>query len=247
MTAPARTRSVPDSGRTRPPHRRWPYVLAFSLVLLLLGGAGYVLYRTPVLGVQRIEVLAQNGQVTDEVAAAVKSAVAVRDGTPLIRLDLAAVRNEALTVPQVAAASVSRSWPNTLQIRVTERAPAALTSANGALWLLDRSGFAYLKVPGGQVPPGLLTIELATPGPNDPATVAALAVVAGLNSASKSIVASVSARSAYSVVLNLRDGRSVLWGSPEDSAKKLQILSAVLAQQGRTYDISDPDYVTVSP
>jgi cell division protein FtsQ len=247
MTAPAPPRPAPDFSGTRLRHRRWPYVLAVSLVLMLLGGAGYVLYRTPVLGVERIEVLPQDGQVTGEVAAAVQSAVGVPNGTPLIKLDLAAIRNGAMTVPQVAAASVSRNWPNTLQIRVTERVPAAVTSANGALWLLDSSGFAYLKVPGGKVPSGLLTIELATPGPDDPATSAALAVVAGLNSASRSLVTSVSARSAYSVALNLRDGRSVLWGSPEDSAKKLQILPAVLAQPGRIYDISDPNYVTVSP
>ncbi len=248
MTATTETRSVDqiDELAQRPRHRRWPYVLAAFLVLALLGGAGFVAYRTPVLGLHRVSVIARSGELSPAVHDAVTAAVDVPVDTPLIRIDLEAVRKAALGVPEVATASVSRHWPNGLTIVVTQRTPAAVTSANGALWLLDATGSAYLKVDSATVPAGLLPVELATPGPGDRATMAALSVIGELTGPIRAMVASVSARSPYAVTLDLRDGRTVIWGSPEQGPQKAQILPAVLAQPGKTYNISDPGYVSVS-
>ena len=230
----------------RPRHRRWPYALALFLVLALLGGGAYVLYGTPVLGLHGVSVTARSGELSPAVHDAVAAAVDVPVDTPLISIDLGAVRKAALGVPEVATASVSRHWPNGLMIVVTQRTPAAVTSANGALWLLDATGSPYLKVDSTHVPAGLLPVELATPGPGDRATVAALAVIGELTPPIRTMVASVSARSPYAVTLALRDGRTVIWGSPGQGAQKAQILPAVLAQPGKTYNISDPGYVSVS-
>lgn len=229
----------------RPPRRSWPWVLAAFLVLVLLGGVAYVAYRTPVLGVRTVAVSATTGELTDDVRAEVADAAGVATGTPLITVDLESVRRKVLAVPRVASASVSRHWPNELLIDVTERTAVAVTKANGALWLLDATGVPYLKVAGTQPPAGLLTIDLATPAAGDPATLAGLAVVAQLKAPIRGEVAAVSAPSPYRVTLGLRDGRTVVWGSPDQSAKKMQILPAVLAQPGRTFDVSDPDIVTV--
>ncbi len=240
-------RPVDRSLSTRPPRRQWPYFLALFLVLAMLGGGAYVFYRTPVLGLQQLEVTANSGDLPGDVGDAVRAAVDVPQGTPLITVDLESVRHRVLAVPQVATAAISRHWPNALVITVGLRTPAAVTMANGSLYLLDDTGYPYLKVTSSQVPPGLFTIALATPGRHDPATMAALAVIGGIGAPIRSTVASVSARSAYDVVLQLRDGRSVIWGSPDDTAKKMQVLPAVLTRPGKVYDVSDPDIVTVSP
>ena len=230
---------------TTPIHRRrWPYWLAAFLVLSLAGGAAYVVYRTPVLGLAQVEVSATTGDLSEQVNEDVKDAVEVSDGTPLVTVDLAAVRARVLALPQIATAAVSRHWPNALVVTVTQRVPAAVTVANGSNWLLDTTGHPYLEVT--RAPAGLLTVQLATPGAADPSTVAALAVIGALKAPIRATVASLTVRSAYSVVLNLKDGRTVIWGSPDDSARKMQVLPAVLAQPGRVYDISDPTYVTVS-
>jgi len=216
-------------------------------VLTLITGGVYVLYRTPVLGLQQLEVNTATGDLTSDVRASVSSAAGIQPGTPLISIDLNAVRANALAVPQIATAQVSRRWPHTVVILISQRIPMAVTTANGATWLLDTGGVPYLKVAAADVPAGLLNIALATPGPKDPATLAALAVIGAIKAPMKAAVASVTALSAYHIVLLLKDGRSVIWGSPENGPRKMQILPAVLSQPGRTFDISDPDLVTASP
>lgn len=240
-------RPVDRSLTTRPPRRQWPYFLALFMVIALLGGGAFVTYRTPLLGLSQLEVTAATGDLNGDVSESIKTAADLPRGTPLVTVDLAAVRRRVLAVPQVATADVSRHWPNTLVITVTQRVPVAVTMANGSSYLLDDTGFPYLKVAGSQVPSGLLTIALATPGRDDPSTLAALAVVGAIKAPVRDAVISVGARSAYDVQLQLRDGRSVIWGSPDDAARKMQILPAVLTRPGRVYDISDPAIVTVSP
>jgi cell division protein FtsQ len=70
-------------------------------------------------------------------------------------------------------------------------------------------------------------------------------VVASLTPDFRAQVADLSARTAYDIKLTLSDGRSVIWGEATDSAKKMEILPAVLAQQGTVYNISDPTLVSV--
>ena len=229
---------------TRPPRRTWPYWLAALLVLAIVGGGAYVVYRTPVFGLQQLDVTASSGDLSGDVSDDVKAAADIPDGTPLVGIDLAAARRRVLAVPEIESAEIARHWPNTVVITVVQRVPSAVTKANGDLWLLDRDGTPYVKVAAADVPAGLLTIELATPGPQDPSTLAALSVIGEVKSPIKELVSSVSARSAYSVTLLLKDGRSVLWGSPDDGARKMQILPAALAQPGKLYDISDPDILT---
>lgn len=239
-------RPVARSLSTRTPRQQWPYILGLILLTLAVGGA-YVVCSTPALGLQQLEVTTSSGDLAGEVSDSVKAAAAVPLGTPLITVDLESLRRRVLAVPQVATAEVSRRWPHSLFISITSRRPVAATMANGSLYLLDGSGYPYLKVARPQVPPGLLTVALATPGQQDASTLAALAVIGALMPPVRGAVISVSARSAYDVELQLQDGRSVIWGSPDDGARKMQILPAVLTRPGKVYNISDPGLVTVSP
>jgi cell division protein FtsQ len=45
------------------------------------------------------------------------------------------------------------------------------------------------------------------------------------------------------VTLTLNDGRTVLWGGTDRSADKARLLSALLGQPGRYFDLSDPSSV----
>ena len=220
--------------------RRWPWIVALIMVLALLGGAVYTVFFSPLLAMTTVTISGAD----DTLNAQVRSTVSVPAGTPLARVDLDAVAATARSVPEVAEVEVARDWPHTLSLTVTPRVPVAVTSANGQLWLLDADGDPYLTV--ASPPPAMVTVQLAAPGRTDPATRAALTVVAALTPDFKSQVAVLSARTEFDVELTLIDRRKVIWGEPTQSAQKMQILPALLAaRQGTEYDISDPTLVTV--
>jgi cell division protein FtsQ len=72
-----------------------------------------------------------------------------------------------------------------------------------------------------------------------------LTVLDSLADSFRGQVVEVIARAPYDVEVRLVDGRIVLWGGPELSTTKMQILRAVLKQPGTVYDISDPSLVSV--
>lgn len=224
---------------SRPARRRWPWVLALVLVLALAGGATYVVRSTSIFAVREVAVTGAGERLTAEV----QEAVAGELGTPLIRVDTAAVQAGVAGLADVAAVSVGRSWPHTLTVSVTPRVPVAVTNANGAWWLLDAAGLPYRSTP--DKPAKLTPVELAAPGPGDPATMAALCVVEALPAGLPSGVQAVRAESPYRVVLRLADQRSVVWGDCSNSARKAAVLPVMLAQPGTVFDISDPSMVTV--
>lgn len=245
-----RASSAPS--RRRPPEtRRWPWILGAALTVVLLVGAGVVVFFTPLLGVRSVVVVgtvATAGAVPPDgldptLDAAVRAAVQTPDGTPLARVDLSGIAGRVSAIPQVEAVDVSRSWPDAVTVTVTPRVPVAVTSANGQLWLMDVQGRAYLAV--AAAPAGLVTLKLATPGPGDPATEAALAVIGSFTDAFRGQVATVSARTAFDVQLTLTDGRTVIWGGADQSARKMQVLPALLEQKGSTYVVTDPSLVSV--
>lgn len=217
-------------------------VLAGVLVLVVAAG-GWVVWGTSVLGLETVQVDGTDTALDPALQSAVADVVGVAPGTPLIRVDLAAVQDRVESVPGVDAAEVSRHWPGTVRVTVTPRVPVAVVAANAALYLMDAGGVPYQTV--AAKPAELVSLRLATPGPADPATVAGLAVVAALPADLVGSVASVTAANPYDITVQLADGRSVIWGGATDNARKAQILTAVLAQPGTTFDISDPGLVAV--
>jgi cell division protein FtsQ len=244
MTAGLRDRDAVDEDGSddepRPAPRRWPVLLTLALVTLLVAAGGYLVWMSPVLALRTVLV---DGSGAPALTGQVREAVAVPVGTPLVRIDLAAVRDRVAAVGPVATAQVRREWPHTLVVTVTQRVPLAATQANGRWWLLDATGKPYRRVPSR--PADLMPIQLATPGEGDRATLAALGVLGTLPEAIRTQVTGIVAPSAYDISLTLTGGRTVLWGANTDGARKIAALPAVLARPGHTYDITDPTLVTV--
>jgi len=229
-----------DDAVERLPRRRWPVVLVFALLAALFGGAGIVVWASPILGLRTVEV---QGSGAQDLAAEVRAVVGVPLGTPLIRIDPAAVRARIAQVGPVASVQVVRSWPHALVVTVTERLPLAATQADGHWWLLDATGKPYQQVT--KPPADLMPIALATPGEGDRATLAALGVLGSLAPAIRDQVTGISAPHAYDISLSLTRGRTVVWGANSDNATKNEVLPALLKRPGTTYDITDPTLATV--
>lgn len=214
-------------------------VVVAVLLVLLAGAAAYVVGGTGVLGVRTVTVTGLRtlpaSQVTD--------AAAVRQGAPLARVDVAAVAARIRAIPGVARVAVTRSWPSTLRIAVTERRGVAVVSVAGKPWLVDGSGVRFQQLTA--VPPGMARLAVRDAEPDDPATTAALAALAAVGPTVRAQLVSVTAQTPDSVTLTLTGNRTVRWGGADESPAKARVLAALLGRSGTVYDVSTPSVVTV--
>ena len=72
----------------------------------------------------------------------------------------------------------------------------------------------------------------------------AAAVVSALPDDLAPRVDHVSVATVDQIELALRDGRTVVWGSAEDSAQKAEVLEVLLGQEASVYDVSVPSNPT---
>ena len=213
-------------------------VVLTVLLVVLFVGLGLLLYFTPIMAARNV-VITGVGAVTQE---EVIAAAAVKQGTPLLQVNTDDVAERVATIRRVATARVQREYPSTLRITVVERVPVAVTDFPDGPHLFDRDGVDFAT---GPPPPNLAYLEVDNPGPSDPSTKAALAVVTALRPEVAGQVARVSAPSVASITLTLVDGREVVWGTTDRTEEKAQKLGALLTQPGHTYDVSSPELPTV--
>ena len=214
-------------------------MLLASVVLAIIGvGLGLVLYFTPAMAARNI-VVTGTGAVTRE---EVLDAAQVRPGTPLLQINTNLVADRVAAIRRVASARVQRQYPSALRITIVERVPLVVKDFPDGPHLFDRDGVDFATAPP---PPGLPYIDVANPGPSDPATKAALQVLTSLRPEVAGQVGRIAAPSVASITLNLNDGRVVIWGTTDRTEEKAEKLAALLTQPGRTFDVSSPDLPTV--
>lgn len=214
-------------------------MLLISVVVAVVGvGLGLVLYFTPAMSAREI-VVTGTGTVTRE---EVLDAARVRPGTPLLQINTNQVAERVAAIRRVASARVQRQYPSALRITIVERVPLVVKDFPDGPHLFDRDGVDFATAPP---PPALPYIDVADPGPSDPATKAALQVLIALRPEVSGQVGRIAAPSVASITLTLNDGRVVIWGTTDRTEEKAEKLAALLTQPGRTYDVSSPDLPTV--
>lgn len=226
-----------EAGRSARRRRLLRRALSGLLLLVPVLGLAWVLLVSTWLAVDRVEVVGEQRLS----AAEVEQAAAVVDGTPLARVDTGAVRTRVARLAPVADVTVSRSWPGTLRVAVTERVAAAAVPQPGGVLLVDPAG-----VPFGSeraLPPGVVRLEVEEPGPDDPTTRAALSVHRDLPADLRQRVRVVRAASPSSVVLLTADGKQVVWGAPGDTATKAAAALVLLRTDSKVVDVSAPGVV----
>lgn len=233
LTALRRERSAEPQARGGLPHRR---LILSALALVVVGAVlTWLVAFSSVLGVRTVTV---HGTRTLS-PAQVRQAAAIANGTPLVRLDKAAVRHRVETLPDVASATVTTSFPSTVVITVTERVAVGYVRSGGEVRLVDRTGDQYRSVPSA---PKQLPRFVVSAGPNARATGAAVATVAAaLPAQVRRDVDSIQALDPDAITLLMADGRVVRWGSADRSTEKARILPALLRRDGTQFDVTDPD------
>ena len=145
-------------------------------------------------------------------------------GTPLARVNAADVSARVMGIPAVASVQVTRRWPNTVVIRVAERDAVAALAEGDRFATVDSSGFSYLM--SKKQPKGLPLLNAVE---GEPRT-AAIDVAAALPANLRPKIATVSALAPRSVLLETKNGVTVMWGPPEESVIKAEILAALLSK-----------------
>ncbi|MCW2632177.1 MAG: hypothetical protein JWR88_1139 [Pseudonocardia sp.] len=230
--------------------RRWVALAIVVLVVAagLAAAVRYVLVSSSVFAVQHVEVA--GAAVVPP--AAVLGAAGVTTGTPLISVPVADVAARVAAVSGVSSVEVSRDWPDTLRLQVTERVAVALTATSQGPWLVDATGLAY--APAASIPTPappalpLPMLAIAQVTPQDTATKAALAVLAALPDPVRRDLQKIEADTPSMVVLRLTGNRQVRWGpagSPEELGRKAAVLVPLLSQRGSVYDVTSPDLPTI--
>lgn len=195
---------------------------------------------TPLLGVRSVDVTGEHLLTADQVRVAAQ----VESGTPMLRLDTDAIRARVHQLARVATVDVSREWPSTVRIDITERDPVGVMVERDGAHLVDDTGLDYATL--AVAPTGLPRIQVTSPTPDDPRIRAIVRVLAALPAQLRGLVGTVSAKTPGSVTLGLTHGRTIRWGNADDSARKAAVLAALMTRPGRVYDVSSPDLPTIS-
>ncbi len=216
----------------------WRWVLVGVLVSGGLVGGVWLLYFSETLSVQGTTV-SGTGYLDSE---AVAEAAAAPTGEPLVSVDLDAIAARVEALGPVRSVEVTRSWPDHVRIVIVERTAVAVVEVGSTLHGMDKDGVLFREYP--RVPRGLPVVR-ALGGASLDARREAATVVSAMPSGLSKRVDHLEVESVDQITLVLRNGRTVTWGSAEESATKARVLEALLAEhQADHYDVSVPGQPT---
>lgn len=254
-TARGGDRRAEPSGRLRPPSRGRPQLPSFrviiglaGLLVVLAGASLWLLYGSAWLRVERVGV-SGTGVLTPQ---EVRRAAAVPVGRPLAGVDTGAVearlRRE---LPRIDTVEVSRSWPGTVTVQITERNAVLIVEKGGKFVEVDDEGVSFGNI--DHAPKGIPLLELALTEEHSAAAsvrrfgeerlVREAVRVAG--AVPRSVAAdtrTVKVRSYDAISLELTRDRTVEWGSSEEGPLKARTLTALMKAEPRArhFDVSVP-------
>lgn len=211
----------------------WRPLLAGLAAVALAGGLAWLVFFSSLLAVSGVTVEG-NGLLA---AGEVRRAAAVPTGTPLARVDLGAVASRVEDLAPVAGVDVSRSWPDTVRIAVTERESIAVVERAGRLHGMDAGGVLFREY--RTRPAGLPVVRMGSRTAAD-AVAEAARVVSALPAEVLAKVEYVEVATVDEISLRLRNGRTVRWGSAADTDDKAAVLAVLLRQKATMYDVSVP-------
>ncbi len=239
-------RAPQDRSRRRFARRQWArrwlalrYVAVAVLVLGAIGFAVYGVYFSPWLRVEGGEITGTSQLTDSEVLAAAD----LPTGDALVRVDLDAIEAQVEgRLTAVKSVDASRKWPHDIRIDIEEWQPLAVVTEGSSYTFLAENGdtFTFDKMP--QRPPSSLPVVVVGSGADRLALEEAAAVAASLDEGVAKRVDHIQVETADEIMLELRDGKEVTWGSSDQSEEKARVLLNLLHARpaAQAYDVSVP-------
>jgi len=199
---------------------------------------------SPLLSLTSIRILGTDRLEADEVATALED----HRGTPLAFVTDEQIRADLESFALIRSFSTEIVPPDTLIVRVVERAPIGAIARAGGFEVVDAAGVVVETTEA--VPPGIPILDVEEASADDPAFRGLADVLLSLPRELRAAVATISATTRDDVRFTLgAAGHSVVWGSAERSAFKARVLAAALATTDQSvrwlYDVSAPDSLVV--
>lgn len=208
-----------------------PPAAATAAMVALFAALCATIPFTPLMSVDDIAVEGAVNLPEEEV----RDLAGISTGTPLGKVDARGAAQSIASNPWIDSATVSRDWPNGIDVAVTEHEPVAWVDIDGQPHLIDREGNDFIVAPP---PPG--AVEIRTDGE----FADAVQVASSISDVARPRVRAIEADGEYGYKLLLDDDRVVRWGAPVDNANKALALETVLQMEGREFNISNPELVT---
>ena len=222
--------------RRRGRGRRMRPVLLSLVALLVAASVAYVVRFSSVYDVRDVEVRGATLVAPDDV----RARAGIASGVPLASVDPAAVAQRVAGLPPVGRAQVSRTWPHTITITVTQRTPVFQRVAGSHFQWVDGQGVIFHD----STTPVRDLLQVATPDVDNALLADVASVVQALPAELLGKVAGITAVTRDDIVLTLKDRRRIVWGSADSSALKGQVALALLHVSARVYDVSSPQNPT---
>lgn len=226
------------------PRDPWKTAFIVLLVLGVLAGGGWLLLSSQLLAVRDVDVAGTKRVDPDEVVASAD----VGSETPLVRADTGAIAQRVHELRLVESAEVTRQWPSTLHVAVTEREPRVSIGIDNGYWLVDGSG---VRIAEREEKPSEYPLTRVTGKVRGNSGITVAADITGqLSETVLGKVAAIEAKEPDNVVVLLDSGARVIWGDGERMQEKSEVLAILLREQpprdDREYDVSAPDTAAVS-
>ncbi len=207
-----------------------PWLLA-AAGLIVVGVLGWLVWFSPYLLAERVSVSGVKVLHPPQVIAR-----ADVPKVPLISVDIDKIRAAVAKLPPVKSVEVSRSWPHTIKIDITERTAIAVVPRGTQFAGMDESGVLFRDY---LTKPAKLPLIADSASADREAREEAAHVVGSLSPALWSRVESVEVTSIDGITLVMRNGQRVVWGRASDSEAKAEVLEILIKRPGvKVIDVS---------
>ena len=220
-------------------HRRLllrKYLIGAVILAAVLTGAWLVFFSS-VFSLRSGEVSVMGaGEFVNksEVVAVLDSEV----GTPLARLDLDEISQRVAQVRGVSSGIVRRDWPHGVRVSVAQRTPVAAVKSDDTYVLLDADGVRVGEV--DEAPDDLALAKVPLKKGRESSLAAVLTVLDAIPPELREEITEIGADTRDTVYFALQDDVRVEWGSADDSALKVSVLSVLRQEDAKVYDVSAP-------
>lgn len=221
---------MPDAKPHRKRRRRTIIAVLVVVVVAVVG----VLVAGQLLTVKTVRVSGTVNQDPEEV----RTTSGIESGDRMAGVDTGSAASAVSQLAWIDTVTVTRSWPSTVKIAVTEHNAVGVLDDGGTPVVIDDRGRQFLR---GAAPEG--TVPVQAQASDDAAVSAAaevLSALAPLGPDFRAQLAEVDAPAADRVTLRFRDNREVYWGTAERAAEKAEATRVVLTREGAKWNVSNP-------